>query len=34
MEGELICEECLGGPYGPGPFVRNVSVGPMDWAHL
>ena len=29
-----ICEECLGGPYGPGPFVRNVSVGPMDRAHL
>ena len=19
---EPICEECLGGPYGPGPFVR------------
>ena len=31
---ELICEECLGGPYGPSPFVRNGSVGPMDRAHL
>ena len=31
---EPILEECLGGPYGASPFVMNVSVGPMDRAHL
>ena len=29
-----FCEECLGGPYGPSSFVMNVSVGPMERAHL
>ena len=31
---EPIREECLGGPYGPSPFVMNVLMGPMDRAHL